>query len=84
MNTRVIKKIIERLDKEPQRVITSSLGSGCHARKFGDSNLLTSSYKVVIPGDTFAAAKDQLHYLLFDLGIDVGLSTEEMNEGELI
>jgi len=72
MNVKTIQKIIKRLDNEPNRIITSPLGSGCHARKFGDS------HKVVIPGDTFEMAKIQLHYLLFDLGVDVGLTDEEL------
>lgn len=73
MKTQTIQKIIKALDKEPDRIITSELGSGCHARKFG-----TDFHKVVIPGDTFAMAKIQLHYLLFDLGVDVGLTDAEL------
>ena len=79
MNANTIQKIIERLDNEPERKITSNLGSGCHARRLDESG-----YKVVVPGDTFEQAKMQLHYLLFDLGIDVGLEPDELNEGELI
>ncbi len=68
-----IAKIIEKLEKEPNHVITGNLGSGCHARKFDGDR-----YKVVIPGDTFDMAKTQLHYLLYDLGVDVGLSINEL------
>ena len=81
MNTQTIQKIIERLTDEPNRKITSNLGSGCHARRYGENG---GFHKVVIPGDDFDMAKTQLHYLLFDLGIDVGLSEEELNEGDLI
>ena len=81
MNAATIRRIIKRLDKEPNRVITS--GSGCHAQKYTDENG-DHFHKVVGPGDTFSAAKMALHYLLFDLGVDVGMSTEELNEGNLI
>jgi hypothetical protein len=83
MDSRMIRRIIERLDKEPERVITSNLGSGSHARSYKDKegNVF---HKVVIPGDTFADAKMELHYLLFDLGIDVGFEPEELNQGSLI
>jgi hypothetical protein len=80
MNTltiKTIKEIIKRLDKEPNRIITSNLGSGCHARSFGVK--LDKSYKIVIPGDTFSMAKTQLEYLLRDLAIDVGLDNEPVN-----
>ncbi len=77
METKVIKEIIKRLKAEPERTITGSIGSGCHARSFGD--IENKSYKVVIPGDTFSAALGELHYLLFDLGIDVGLTCEELD-----
>lgn len=73
MKTETVQKIIDLLEKEPNRVIDSAIGSGCHARKFGGD-----SYKVVIPGDTFSMARSQLHYLLFDLGVDVGLTDEEL------
>lgn len=82
MDARVIKEIIDRLDREPNRVITSQLGSGCHARRYEQNGEIF--HKVVIPGDTFADAKMELHYLLFDLGIDVGLEPEELNQGNLI
>lgn len=83
MKTSTIREIIKRLDKEPNRVITSYLGSGCHARKYIDKDGLTF-HKVVIPGDTFESAKLALHYLLFDLGIDVGFEPDELNKGDLI
>lgn len=82
MDTKIVREIIERLDKEPARVITSPLGSGCHARKYEQNGQVF--HKVVIPGDTFADAKMELHYLLFDLGIDVGFEPEELNQGDLI
>jgi len=82
MDSRMIRRIIERLDKEPDKVITSNLGSGCHARKWEQNG--ETFHKVVIPGDTFADAKVELHYLLFDLGIDVGFDPEELNRGDLI
>ena len=73
MKATTIRKIISRLEAEPNRIITSELGSGCHARLYKDE-----FHKVVIPGDTFAMARTQLHYLLFDLGVDVGLTDEEL------
>lgn len=72
----VIAEILRRLEAEPNRVITSKLGSGCSARRLPE----TDSYKVVIPGDTFAQAQIELHYLLFDLGIDVGMSVGELDK----
>uniref|UniRef100_A0A6M3KLV5 Uncharacterized protein n=1 Tax=viral metagenome TaxID=1070528 RepID=A0A6M3KLV5_9ZZZZ len=78
METEVIKKILEGLAKTPDKVITSNLGSGCHARKMPGTD--ASSYKVVIPGDTFQQAQIELHYLLFDLGVDIGLTVEELQD----
>ena len=78
MDISTIQKIIDRLDENPNKIITSPLGSGCHARRFGGE-----FFKVVIPGDTFEMAKVQLHYLLYDLAIDVGLSDEELKTLEL-
>ncbi len=78
MKPEVIQEIIKRLRDEPTRIITSTIGSGCHARKMDEG-----SYKVVIPGDTFKTALTQLDYLLFDLGIDVGLDTKEIRDFEV-
>jgi hypothetical protein len=77
MDIKTIEKILKALEKEPDRIVTSNLGSGCHARRYGDAE---NGYfhKVVIPGDTFSMASTQLHYLLFDLGVDVGLSDDEL------
>ncbi len=71
-----IAQIIGELQNNPKKVITSNLGSGCHARPFGYKG--DKSYKVVIPGDDFDMALCQLHYLLYDLGIDCGLSQAQL------
>ena len=76
METKTIAEILKRLNAEPERIITGSIGSGCYARRMPGND----SYKLVIPGDTFQAALTELHYLLFDLGIDAGLSTEELTD----
>ena len=77
-----MKQTIARLDREPGKVITSPLGSGCLARRFGNKEARTC--KVVVTRDTFRAGKIELHYLLFDLGIDVGIEPDELNDGGLI
>ncbi len=82
MNGKTIRKIMDRLEKNPTQIITSNLGSGCHARtyKTADGEVM---HKVVLPGDTFETALVQLHFLLFDLGVDVGLTDEELKTLEL-
>ncbi len=72
---KTIKKIIDILEKNPQKTVINNLGSGCHARPYGEKN---EFHKIVIPGDTFEMVELQLHYLFFDLGVDCGLSDEEL------
>jgi hypothetical protein len=73
--------ILCELEHNPNKVITNELGSGCHARAYGEHN---EFHKIVIPGDTFETAKLQLHYLLFDLGVDCGLSDAQLKTLENI
>lgn len=70
-----IKQVIGELEANPNKVITSNLGSGCHARAYGENK---EFHKIVIPGDTFAMAELQLYYLLFDLGVDCHLSDDQL------
>ena len=82
MDIETVREIIKRLDEHPDKVITSHLGSGLHARRWTQNG--ETFHKLVIPGDTFHQAKTELHYLLYDLGIDVGLEPEELRNGDLI
>jgi hypothetical protein len=75
---KIIGKIITILESNPNQKITSTVGSGCHARPYGDKS--DKSYKIIIPGDNFDMVKSQLHYLLYDIGIDCGLSDSELAE----
>lgn len=79
MDTETIAKIIKRLEAEPEAVITSTVGSGSHGRRMPNSTV----YKAVITGDSYSTALLALHYLLFDLGVDVGLSDEELKTLEV-
>ena len=72
-----IATIIERLKRSPSEVIKTRIGSGTSSSRIEGTN----TYKPVVCKDTYAQALMQLDYLLFDLGIDVGLSPEELEKG---
>lgn len=78
---KTIKKIISTLENNPNKLITCNLGSGCHARPYGENNQF---HKIVIPGDNYDMAKSQLHYLFYDLGVDCGLSDDELKTLECL
>lgn len=76
-----IKQIIITLKNNPAKKVESDLGSGCHARAYGENNQF---HKIVIPGDTFDMVETQLHYLLYDLAIDCKLSDTQLKTLEYI